>query len=227
MCWMAGRRSPLRMPWSWKFCRVVTRSEALWVTSSAILSMPRYWSAVQHAAGHLDAEHEHPVFVEAQGLVGRPGVAVVLLVHAVELDELLVVLVKVGGFGIVEGFAQLAAQVVAVLLGFLHLGRLVLVGKRLKRLGLGAHGQRLLLGRSAGGSGAGLWNRVCVSSISINTRKGAMRGQSSPRSFKAGLVKPLTIPGFTRGVQASARFRFAPSFAPWLALCFAPGSTPV
>jgi len=83
-------------------------------------STARYCAAVSRPPWDLAAHHEHVVLADALFLAALPGVAVFLLVAAVELEELLVVLGEVVGILgqlVGDGAAELPAVFLDVLGG--------------------------------------------------------------------------------------------------------------
>ena len=102
-------------PWNWNVCRVVRRKRAVGVVAGdAVELQPLLRRA--HAARNAQADHEGERLLELLPRALRPEVAVVLQIHAVELDELLVVLGDGAGLGLGQAVGEGAAQIGA---GFL------------------------------------------------------------------------------------------------------------
>ena len=102
-------RFGLSTPWSWKLCRVVTRSVPLPYLPQ-MSSIARYWSAVSFPPGSLSRimnmyDLPTPAFDAVLA-----GVAIFLLVAAVELDEALVDLAEMLDRGIDHFLGERAAE---------------------------------------------------------------------------------------------------------------------
>ena len=109
---MVRLRLLLMMPWNWNAWRVVSLMVPL-ANCVARRSVSSHCARSGHAARHADADHERiGLFQLVLAAVGAQ-VAVVLLIGAVELEQLLVVLGHRAGGLVGKSLGDGAAQVVA------------------------------------------------------------------------------------------------------------------
>ena len=78
------------MPWSWTVCRVVAASCRCRSRARPVERQPL--RGRQHAAGDAHAQHEGERLLQLLARALGAQVAVVLQIHAVEFDQLLIVL---------------------------------------------------------------------------------------------------------------------------------------
>ena len=114
-------------PWNWMLCRVVSRSVPLAYLPADVVHREVLVRG-QLPAGQLEPDHEHVRLADAAFDAVLAGVAVLLLVAAVELDEALVRVAEVVERRVGELLGERAAEVAALGLvpldrGELRLGR--------------------------------------------------------------------------------------------------------